>query len=676
MKFPADNCNFCRMKRNKAFNPERLVKKLLHLQLVVLVLLAAASRLSAQGSSPVGTMSPKMRDSVLVSQYMSIAKKRNVPPDSALKILNTALVLARKSGLQKETGLIWYTMGTKLLQKGQFADCQACIDSISFLNERLKDGELACILHTLAARMHHTSSNYAKAALHYFRAIQAVQENKIDNPRPVAVLYQNLGALLIALKEDSLAGSYLSLAKEYALRIEPLDSPFLVNIMLSQAVTHVKLNSDEAIRYYKEAYTIAQQLRDSLVSYSILINLTQSYILHKQFDSAEHYFHLAGSFAQQGVTSIKTESIAGLLAFAGKDYTVSLMHLQKALDLTKGNEYQSLEGIYGGFSDVYAALGNYRQAYEFLKKYEEQYKLHNDDQKKIVADFMLNFQALEHEKRSMEQQAEISSRDTAMKKQRFWIAAMGVISSLLCIILILAWRNYQNKKSLLNQQMHSLLQEQEIERLKAEAEGADKERSRIAYDLHDGVLVRLANVKMNLAGFPEAAGKAEIVGQLDIATRELRNTAHNLMPEILLEGGLAQAIFYFCKTTEQASGLPVRFQQIGTPLPKLTILAETAVYRIVQGLVQNMIQHAGATASLVQLQYANHLCSITVEDNGRGMTGPENSEGYGIRSIRNRVKILQGNFDLKSKQGEGTTVYFEFDVRPFLHDSAAAQEIA
>lgn len=139
---------------------------------------------------------------------------------------------------------------------------------------------------------------------------------------------------------------------------------------------------------------------------------------------------------------------------------------------------------------------------------------------------------------------------------------MCVLSVLLGIILVMAYLNYRNRRGLLNERMMALQQQQEIERLKAEAQGADKERTRIAYDLHDGVMVRLANVRMNLnlvhatvPGFGESSRYPDIMDQLELTTMELQNTAHNLMPEILLEDGIVQALFYFCKATEQASGL-------------------------------------------------------------------------------------------------------------------------
>jgi signal transduction histidine kinase len=551
------------------------------------------------------------------------------------------------------------------------------VDSAFAVNAELRDPELTCELNDLAAEAYARNSDFARAATCYFRAVQAAEENKIEKKGTVAKLYNNLGIFMLYMGEDSLAGKYLRLARQHILNTQPVDTGQLINVHVLLGNAELQHDTLAAMGYFREAYVMAEQFNDLSLSHMALVNLSMSYMLVRQYDTASYFLNLAKSTMLPGESLVRLEAIAGQLAYYRKAYDSAESHLLHALQLTHNETDEIVESIYQTLSDVYAARGEYPKAYLYHKKFMEQYVLLKGDIKKTITSFMLNIQALEHDKRIVQKQAEISSRDAAIKKQQFWIVTMLVGLTLLGVILILAYRNYRHKKSLLSEQMRSLLQEQEIERLKAEAEGADKERSRIAYDLHDGILVRLANVKMNLAGFTEAAGNTfyqDVMRQLDMASRELRNTAHNLMPEILLEDGLAQAIFYFCKATEQASGLQIKFLQIGSPLPKLTMQAETAVYRIVQGLVQNIIQHAGATTALVQLQYADHLCSITVEDNGKGMTHAESSEGYGIRSIRNRVKILQGSFDIGSEAGQGTTVYLEFDVRPFLDHSPAADK--
>jgi signal transduction histidine kinase len=678
MNFINLNSKLCIMGNSIAWNHAFCYKIPLRAQLILLLVLLAFQAQSQEYA--VFRSTPSMtQDTFLMRQYIEAGKKGSISPDSARKLLNQALVIAKKYRLQKKIGIIWNSIGGRMLQKKDFAGCKRYLDSAFTLNDELKDAELTCILNTQAAAMYQYDANYTKAASHYFRAVQAVEEHEIKNQRPVAVLYNNLAGLMIALNEDSLARKYLLLGRQHVLKMQPVDSALLINILVILGSIQPKEDSFAAIGYFKEANAMANKLNDISSSYMTLINLSRSYIKHQQYDSAQHYLNLAKTITQP-VWISTMELVTGLLAYHRKDYTTAEKHLHDALAFARDEKYGELDVVYEALSDVYAARGEYQKAYTFHKKSLDQYRILTGDTKKTVADFMLSVQALEHEKAILQKQAEISSGEAAIKKQQFWIVTMCLVSVLLCIILIMAYRNYQNKKSLLRQQMKALLQDQEIERLKAEAEGADNERSRIAYDIHDGVLVRLANVKMNLAGLPpmlpefaKSERYQDVVGQLDLATRELRNTAHNLMPEILLEEGMAQAIFYFCKATEQASGLNIKFQQVGSSFPRLQPQVETAIYRIVQGLLQNVIQHAEATATLVQLQYADHLCSITVEDDGKGINDVRKDEGYGIKSIRNRVKILRGIFDISSQAGQGTTAYFEFDARPFLQNSPGSR---
>jgi len=668
MKFRTDNYKLCDMR--KFILESRMPDvRILLAQLLALVMLQTFAVNAQQNNMERGDQ-VLAHDKLLLRQYSKELENESLPLDSAQKILARSMALAQKHRLTSTIGHIWNAMAARKYQQGDFDGCRHYLDSAFALNYRLNDPDLTFVLNKLAATMYQATSNYGKAASCYFRAVQVIRENKVKSQVAIARLYNNLGVFMIYLNDDSLAKKYLLLARQYTFKAKPVDSALFISIMVALGTSQLEKDTIAAMGYFKEAYSMAGNFNNSLLSNMTLTNLSMSYVMTGQYDSAAHFLSLVKSATPSGASLVKTEAITGLIACRKKEYITAEKHLLKALALAQGEKYDILDMIYETLSQVYAALGQYKQAYVFHKKYMEQYLLLKGGDKRMVADFLLNFQALENEKTIARKQAEISLREAALKKQRWWIVAMCVVSCLLGIILLLAYRNYRHKKSLLGQQMHSLLQEQEIEHLKAQAEGADKERSRIAYDLHDGVLVRLANVKMNLSVILESTlspGYPNVMEQLDMAVRELRNTAHNLMPEILLEDGLAQAVFYFCKATEQASGLHIRFQQIGSSLPKLVMLAETSVYRIVQGLVQNIIQHAAATASLVQLQYADNLCSITVEDNGRGIADPENSEGYGIRSIRNRVKILQGNFDIESEWGRGTTAYLEFDVRPFLH---------
>src|SRR5690606_10066041 len=129
------------------------------------------------------------------------------------------------------------------------------------------------------------------------------------------------------------------------------------------------------------------------------------------------------------------------------------------------------------------------------------------------------------------------------------------------------------------------------------------------------------------------------IEQLNIATQSLRNVAHHLMPDMLLEGGLAEALQYFCKSLQPTLPFKLRYEQMDE-IPRFDIQIEIAIYRIVQELVQNIIKHADATQALVQISYNDNCLGIEVEDNGKGMHDQITENGMGLKNIATRVRHL------------------------------------
>ena len=80
-----------------------------------------------------------------------------------------------------------------------------------------------------------------------------------------------------------------------------------------------------------------------------------------------------------------------------------------------------------------------------------------------------------------------------------------------------------------------------------------------------------------------------------------------------------------------------------------------------QELLQNALKHAQATRVIVQLNYGNNLLSVTVEDNGNGMD-TEKGDGMGLKSIRNRIRVFNGRFEIRSSEATGTAAYLEFEL--------------
>ncbi len=163
---------------------------------------------------------------------------------------------------------------------------------------------------------------------------------------------------------------------------------------------------------------------------------------------------------------------------------------------------------------------------------------------------------------------------------------------------------------------------------------------------------------------PEIPAYRDTLSLLDDASAEIRETAHNLMPKILHNEGLNNAVDAFCKKFNRHTQLVVNFQSYGTPA-RYNRYFELLVYRTVQELINNSVKHAEASEIIVQLSFDNDLFSLTVEDNGKGfdLNNISSQQGLGISDLRQRMQAFNGNTDIQSSH-EGTVVYIAFDLSP------------
>ncbi|WP_051293229.1 ATP-binding protein [Olivibacter sitiensis] len=244
------------------------------------------------------------------------------------------------------------------------------------------------------------------------------------------------------------------------------------------------------------------------------------------------------------------------------------------------------------------------------------------------------------------------------------------------LILVLVYYVYKQRSTSLKQQaevhllaLQKVKQEQEISNLTAMLEGQEKERARLARDLHDGLGGLLSGTKIELSELGLAKEVAPFksllnrsLGHIDAAVDELRRVAHNLMPELVLKYGLKEAIKEFCSRVSKK----VRVEaQIINYKQQLNAHDEVMVYRIIQELVNNGLKHGRATHILVQYQVSGDRAFLTVEDDGIGFDQngqQQKGMGAGLLNIHSRLQYLQGEMHVDSRLGQGTTIEIEFPI--------------
>ncbi|WP_308687706.1 sensor histidine kinase [Streptococcus oralis] len=200
----------------------------------------------------------------------------------------------------------------------------------------------------------------------------------------------------------------------------------------------------------------------------------------------------------------------------------------------------------------------------------------------------------------------------------------------------------------------------------------EKERKRIARDLHDTVSQELFAAHMILSGVSQQALKLDrekmqtqlqsVAAILETAQKDLRVLLLHLRPVELEEKSLIEGIQILLKELEDKSDLKVSLKQNVSKLPKKI---EEHIFRILQELISNTLRHAQASCLDVYLYQTDVELQLKVVDNGIGFQlGSLDDLSYGLRNIKERVEDMAGNIQLLTAPKQGLAV----DIRIPLLD--------
>jgi signal transduction histidine kinase len=258
----------------------------------------------------------------------------------------------------------------------------------------------------------------------------------------------------------------------------------------------------------------------------------------------------------------------------------------------------------------------------------------------------------------------------------FYRTGWFILSSGALLLALMAWLL---RRRIMQLQHEKAIQQAFSQQLIASQE---KERQRIASDLHDGLGQRLVVInnlalltmqerELENADYDPFAVIEEIQAEASLAIEETRNISYNLRPFQLDRLGLSKAIEAIARAVSRSSGV-----QITTDLKNLDHAVPEAmrinVFRIVQEALNNMAKYANATAAHVGVEHLNGRMILTVEDNGMGFS-PEPPApsagtmggGLGLPGMAERATLLGGSLRVQSQPNQGTTVILDLpDAAP------------
>lgn len=192
----------------------------------------------------------------------------------------------------------------------------------------------------------------------------------------------------------------------------------------------------------------------------------------------------------------------------------------------------------------------------------------------------------------------------------------------------------------------------------------DEERRRMARDLHDITGQELAIVIMSLDRMQKAPNAeirgslAEVAGRVRKVESEIRTLSYVLHPPLLDEMGLRSALYWYIEGFSKRTGVQVE-AEIPSDLPRLALDMETALFRVIQESLTNVVRHSGSHRAWVHLSVNSDRLKISIEDEGTGFEEKKAAAGrkfgVGVQSMNDRIKLLGGQLEIRSGK-RGTQV--------------------
>ncbi len=212
------------------------------------------------------------------------------------------------------------------------------------------------------------------------------------------------------------------------------------------------------------------------------------------------------------------------------------------------------------------------------------------------------------------------------------------------------------------------LRKSQAEQIKIAIQTQEEERKRISRDLHDDIGTKLSALKLLLSSVKDKAAGSDNKELRSLAQNseqfisevvgDLRQLLRNLSPSILEEFGYVVAIEGLANKINLTGLIHFSLNVFGFK-QRLQKDYELSIYRITQELINNVLKHAEAKNIFLQVGLRDETITIIIEDDGKGFDLSAHKEGYGIKNMETRTKLLSGRIHIESTPGKGTNVLIE-----------------
>ncbi len=199
----------------------------------------------------------------------------------------------------------------------------------------------------------------------------------------------------------------------------------------------------------------------------------------------------------------------------------------------------------------------------------------------------------------------------------------------------------------------------------------EKERKRLARELHDGIGTSLLAIKMKLqmletrvkGGVIDQDAFSVLISEISHVIEELRRVSMDLRPSFLKNTDLVEAINWYIKKVQDRSGIEINVEVENVDKVKeVSLKIKENIYRILQEALSNIVRHSNATNANIALKIEGGMLIFDIRDNGKGFNPAQKESkeaGIGLFTIMERVELLNGIIRIKSSDDTGTHIFIE-----------------
>lgn len=516
-----------------------------------------------------------------------------------------------------------------------------------------------------------STGNLEKAAEAYDKALKhiiSLQTETEESLQSIATLYNNLSTLYLDMKNPERALEYAQKAAVIADKCH--DKIFRSQIYsVASSIFITQKRHDLAKKYLLISIKLAKETKqpeaelNSITYYMLTLFRTGA-----KENEYSHYMRRASELSKEINSFMSLVNYYQVLFYIQnekKAYTDAIKTAENILSLKEISNYPFLQyDIYNNLHQIYSTNHDYKSAYEILNKAKTlSDSLFEDNKGKQIEELSAKYEATKKE-------LEIKELNEQQEKDRVRILLLCITLLFVIIIAVFITIYLQKSKRLQAEKMKSenearerqfqqIQRKTELKLTKEYIDKLEKERMRLAGELHDGICNDLYALEVNIRSDKNKIPD-EWLSSLTEARDNIRRVSHELLPPEFKEASIEQVIYNYIESLS-VMGCKISFKALPEECD-WTVLPENIslnIYRIIQEAVSNSLKHADAKNIEVKMEWILPDLVITVCDDGKGMK--DSKKGGGKRILKERAETINAEYNIESTD-KGTCIYVRIPI--------------